>query len=393
VSVTHEEHEAITLPAGRWEVRRQREYTPGQRQQGQPDNSISYVTIDVPTPAELNEFRDRPPSVHPRGIEAAMKRLCEGWRLGAWRMRWFDDAVSALGYIAQHPDGPAETAEPPYRRFATLGYDEACERLHEGRIGSYILGNVAPWEGLQTWYQMDQQVLSACLPLATAPIEGEQDEGSGRRDGGTEQRLIDTAVHSHVEACLALKSGYDEGWLLRHWRALIEAFQAGLWCYWVCGEEIIVVPRPILRTRNGQLHCETGPAAAWPEGPGLWFLQGVEVSEQLVLAPETLTPDEILSESNVELRRIMIERFGMERLVREAEAEVVHTTDEGTLYRVPLTHGIEDDDEWLAALEVTCPSTGRTFLLGVPPWMRGVREAIAWTFGMRSREYRPVRET
>lgn len=43
VSVTHEEHEAITLPAGRWEVRRQREYTPGQRQQGQPDNSISYV--------------------------------------------------------------------------------------------------------------------------------------------------------------------------------------------------------------------------------------------------------------------------------------------------------------------------------------------------------------
>lgn len=29
VQVTHEEHEAVTLPRGVWEVRRQREYTPG----------------------------------------------------------------------------------------------------------------------------------------------------------------------------------------------------------------------------------------------------------------------------------------------------------------------------------------------------------------------------
>lgn len=349
--------------------------------------------IDSPTTAELNELRDERPAIHPQGIGRAFERLCEGWRLGrARRVRWFDDAVSALAYLAHHPELLAETAAPVYRHFTSIEYDEACELFNERRFQASNLGNQPPLGVLRAWFQMDQRVLAACLSRAmTDPDDGRN--GWGRRDPETERRLLETAVHSHVEAFLAAVSGHDEGVMRDHWRALIDAYRTGLWIYWVCGDEIVVVPRPTLHVRNGQLHDETGPAAVWPEGPSLWFLDGVAVTERIVRAPETLTSDEILNERNAERRRIMIERFGFERLIREAAAEVEESTDEGTLYRLRLARGADDDEGWLVAVEVTCPSTGQTFLLRVPPWMYGVREAIAWTFGMRSRDYRPLRET
>ena len=72
-------------------------------------------------------------------------------------------------------------------------------------------------------------------------------------------------------------------------------------------------------------HSEDGPSHRWRDGWELWYWHGVRVTEQIVMCSETLTVQQIEAESNAEVRRVMIERFGTERYIRESRAECVHS--------------------------------------------------------------------
>ena len=72
-------------------------------------------------------------------------------------------------------------------------------------------------------------------------------------------------------------------------------------------------------------HCEDGPSHRWRDGWELWYIHGVAVTEQIVMHPETLTAEQIDAETNAEVRRVMIERFGRARYVRESGAQLVHS--------------------------------------------------------------------
>jgi hypothetical protein len=121
--------------------------------------------------------------------------------------------------------------------------------------------------------------------------------------------------------------------------------------------------------------------------------RGVPVSEQIAFRPETLSVGEILAERNAELRRVMVERFGFERFMSEAKAEVLDKDrdpgGERQLLRVPM-----ENDEPIVCVSVFCPSTARRFFLRVPPGMTTCRAAIAWTAGFDNPdEYAPLIET
>jgi hypothetical protein len=138
-----------------------------------------------------------------------------------------------------------------------------------------------------------------------------------------------------------------------------------------------------------RLHSHDGPAVVWPDGWGIWMSHGVQVPRQVVEAPETLTVAQIQSEWNVELRRVMLERFGTERYLRESWSRFRGKDEYGTLWESPVPH-----DEPLVMVEVgnATPEpdgTFKTYFLRVPPSMRTPREAIAWTFGMAEGEYAP----
>lgn len=143
-----------------------------------------------------------------------------------------------------------------------------------------------------------------------------------------------------------------------------------------------------------RLHSDSGPAVVWPDGWGLHVIHGVRVTRQIVEAPETLTPEQITKESNSEVRRIMLDRFGTERYIRELGAKRVQGDDYGNLYRVEL-----GDDEPLVMVEVensTAEPDGshKMYWLRVPPTMKTAREAVAWTFGIeRAADYAPAMET
>jgi hypothetical protein len=124
----------------------------------------------------------------------------------------------------------------------------------------------------------------------------------------------------------------------------------------------------------------------------LW--KGIHVDERIAFRPETITSDEILAEVNAERRRILTERMGFDKFVQGADANVIHQDterngDQRQLLRVPM-----DGDEDLVVLSVNCPSTGRHYMLRVPPTTRTCHQAAAWIAGFDNPDdYRPIMET
>jgi hypothetical protein len=121
--------------------------------------------------------------------------------------------------------------------------------------------------------------------------------------------------------------------------------------------------------------------------------RGVPVDERIAFRPETLDVAEILAETNAERRRVMMERFGLDRFVARANATVLdEDRDTGgprRLLRIALA-----GDEPLVCVSVICPSTHRQFMLRVPPTMTSCRQAVAWTAGFDDPdEYQPGVET
>ena len=102
---------------------------------------------------------------------------------------------------------------------------------------------------------------------------------------------------------------------------------------WLNSHFTMVCARPteIHRDDQGRLHNENGLAIKYLDGWGLYAINGVTVSEQIVLRPETLTINQIQKESNQEKRRIMIERFGVDKYLQAINATIVDVDMRGVI--------------------------------------------------------------
>jgi hypothetical protein len=120
--------------------------------------------------------------------------------------------------------------------------------------------------------------------------------------------------------------------------------------------------------------------------------EGVHVTERIAFYPETISGQAVLLEENLELRRIMLERVGYERLMVEVGGLILDrdqdAAGERKLIRIPL-----DDDEDIVMVAVICPSTAHQYVLRVPPFMRSCRQAVAWIAGFdNAGAYQPIIE-
>lgn len=120
---------------------------------------------------------------------------------------------------------------------------------------------------------------------------------------------------------------------------------------------------------------------------------GISIDRRIAFHPELLTVDEILSDSNAERRRALLDRYGYGRFLQDAKAEVLNEDhDPGgprQLLRVKLP-----DDEDLVALSCFCPSTARQYIIRVPPTTTTCHQAAAWIAGFDDPDdYRPLVET
>lgn len=150
--------------------------------------------------------------------------------------------------------------------------------------------------------------------------------------------------------------------------------------WWALEGWIVASERPehVAFDDRRRLHSEVGMAVRYRDGWGVWAVHGVRIDpergERVVLHPESLTVEEINREGNIEVRRVMLARFGEERYLRETNAELVAQDEFGKLWRAP-----RPDDSPLVMLEVACPSTDRTYFLRVPPGVERAEQAWRWT--------------
>jgi len=200
---------------------------------------------------------------------------------------------------------------------------------------------------------------------------------------------------------------HDSGWLAYYdfvsqigvegtapLHGLIELAKNSSW-WWPFENVCILTEKPegLSRDNRSRLHSETGMAMKFRDGWGIYAWHGVLVPAYVVLLPEPLTFDLIESEPNAEIRRVLIERYGLDNYLREGRVIKIHQDHCGILYRMNLA---SDEPILVVRVQNSTPEPDgsiKEYFLRVPPNMMRARQAVAWTFGLSEEEYAPLAET
>lgn len=164
---------------------------------------------------------------------------------------------------------------------------------------------------------------------------------------------------------------------------------------WMFREYCVLTERPkvISVDREGRLHSGRGTAIAYRDGWSMCSWHGTLVPRRFVRVLKERNADMIITESNVELKRMMIDAYGHERFLYDSRARIVHEDRFGILYRREMMH---DEPLCMVGVINSTPEpdgTHKRYYLRVPPQLQTARAAVAWTFGLEPNEYDPQKQT
>ncbi|WP_333309550.1 leucine-rich repeat domain-containing protein, partial [Microcoleus sp. N9_A2] len=133
-------------------------------------------------------------------------------------------------------------------------------------------------------------------------------------------------------------------------------------------------PRHISFDSQNRLHAEVEPAIEFADGWKIYYYHGVRLPEEYgKVHPNQWQSQWFLTEENAELRRVLIQEIGYERICQELEAKEIDSWQEYALLKID-----NADVEPICLLKMTCPSTGFIHVLRVPFNLTSAREAIRW---------------
>lgn len=170
----------------------------------------------------------------------------------------------------------------------------------------------------------------------------------------------------------------------------------GVSAWWGFSGAVILVelPRTAHLDASLLLHHPSGPALEFPDGLQAWAWDGVLVDRQIIEHRGPFAPAEVFRQTNSEIRRIMIEKSGYEQFLAQPEIVPLHRNRRGELFRIQM--GPQAEPLAVVRVRNSTPEPDgsfRYYYLRVPPRVRTVDEAVAWTFGLNAGEYRPQVET
>jgi len=161
-----------------------------------------------------------------------------------------------------------------------------------------------------------------------------------------------------------------------------------LGCVFVFDDMIVACQKPnkILRNNFG-LHCENGPALTYADGiTEIYSLNGVVLDKKYVLTPaEQISPTDVVRETNVEVRRELLRKVGVERCLEGLGAKILESSGNYELLSVNLS----DDIKNAKYLKMINPSIGVFHIEGVAPECNTVQEAINWRAGNMDNTWSP----
>lgn len=140
---------------------------------------------------------------------------------------------------------------------------------------------------------------------------------------------------------------------------------------------------------NNLAHNESGPAIEYADGTKIWVINGVRVNEQIVMRPETLTVKQINKEDNLDVRAIMINRYGWHNYLAKSKASLVDFRENDV---ENTKEALYTTKEFGKRLVVTCP-TGRIFTLGVPENVSNCEQAQNWLGNDTSKKFNVIGRT
>jgi hypothetical protein len=158
------------------------------------------------------------------------------------------------------------------------------------------------------------------------------------------------------------------------------------WC-WVSEDLVIVSDNPLhIHMKDKILHCENGPAILYGDGFAIYSLNGIRMKKEYVMTPAAeLSVTTVMSEPNVDIRRELLRKIGLERFLKETEAKLVDT------YTVKyngkqLIYNLLDiqlgNDITARVLKMDNPSINAIHVEGVEESCKTVKEALAWRMGL-----------
>ncbi|MER6004832.1 DUF6745 domain-containing protein [Nonomuraea angiospora] len=175
------------------------------------------------------------------------------------------------------------------------------------------------------------------------------------------------------------------------------------WWWWPFLDFVMLCPRPaelhLEQVGEGaravhRPHRADGPTAGWSDGFGVYFWHGTHVPRAVI--DDTLTTDEILRETNAEIRRCAIERRGWDRFIIEAGLEQIGPAvpDPGNPGQTLTLHDVPEDIYTTHVRVLLCTNgtverdgTRRRFGLTVPADCSDPIQAAAWTYGLTPAQY------
>jgi leucine-rich repeat protein SHOC2 len=125
---------------------------------------------------------------------------------------------------------------------------------------------------------------------------------------------------------------------------------------------------------SGNLLDDLSILRCLPQLEEVYFFDSLYLPHRYWTKLSEYKPEWLLDEENAEIRRMLIQICGYERICHELDAIELDTWREYTLLKIDA----EVDVEPIVLLKMTCPSTAHIHILRVPPEMTSAESAITW---------------
>lgn len=128
------------------------------------------------------------------------------------------------------------------------------------------------------------------------------------------------------------------------------------------------------------LHKDLGPAILYADGFSLYYLNGVEMPQEIVETPaDKLDPKIILREKNVEIRREIVRKIGINRICEGLNAKCIDKKEDYELLLLDL-----GDGRRRPYLKMKNPSIDAEHIEGCHPDCDTVEKALAWRNSLKT---------
>lgn len=143
-------------------------------------------------------------------------------------------------------------------------------------------------------------------------------------------------------------------------------------------------PNKLSFDEQNHLHADGKPAIEHADGFKVYANSGVLLPEKYGTIPTSEWKSQwLLEERNAELRRVLVQGIGYNRICEELGAIELDSWQEYRLLKIENyieapDWASQDANEPMHLLKMTCPSTGFIHFLRVPPDINSARVAIGW---------------